>query len=123
MAGGRRPERTYDAKRQREKPWRAWYKKKEWYRLRAAVFKRDSVTTPGGQLIPQCRQTGVLLTGKHPAPNSPVADHIKRHNGDPNLFWDINNVQTVSKVWHDSVKQSQERRNTRKIGADGWPVV
>lgn len=111
-----------DAKRREEKPWRALYKTKEWYRLRAAVFDRDSVTLPDGRRVPKCQKTGVLLTGKHPAPNSPVADHVERHRGDRVRFFDPANVTTVSKIYHDSIKQSQERRNARPIGRDGWPI-
>lgn len=81
-------------------PWRDWYKTARWQRLRLRVLNRDNWT---------CRQTGVLLTGKDPAPNSPIADHIVPHNGDPDLFWDIDNLQAVSKAWHDGPKQSRER--------------
>jgi 5-methylcytosine-specific restriction protein A len=90
-----------DRHRNNNSPFRAWYKTARWQRLRDMVIKRDLYT---------CQQTGVLLTGKHPAPNSPVVDHIKRHNGDPELFWDPTNLQTVSKEFHDSTKQSLERR-------------
>lgn len=81
-------------------PWRAWYKTARWQRLRRRVLKRDGYV---------CQRTGVLLTGAHPAPNSPVVDHITPHRGDPFLFWDPENLQTVSKQFHDSVKQREER--------------
>lgn len=57
-----------------------------------------------------CQQTGVLLIGKYPAWNSPVVDHIKPHRGAADLFWDETNLQSVSKEWHDSTKQSMERQ-------------
>jgi len=60
-----------------------------------------------------CQRTGVLCIGKHPAPNSPVADHKKPHHGDPSLFWNIDNLHCVSKAYHDSEKQRQERSQTR----------
>lgn len=88
------------AQRDRNVEWRAWYRTARWEALRRRVFVRDGYV---------CRQTGELLSGKHPAPNSPVADHIKPHRGNPNLFWDETNIQTVSKQWHDTVKQAQER--------------
>ena len=103
------------------RPWRSWYSEKEWYRLRAAVLRRDSVEI-NGQLIPKCRKTGALLTGKAPAPNSPIVDHRKPHRGDRKLFFDITNCETVSKAYHDSVKQSHERGRKVAIGADGWPT-
>lgn len=114
--------KAYDAKRRATQHWRSWYNTKEWYRLRAAAFERDSVAIPGGVRVPKCQETGVLLTGKHPAPNSPVADHIKRHRGDPKLFFALENIKTVSKKFHDSTKQSHERTNRKPIGRDGWPI-
>lgn len=80
--------------------WRKWYKLKRWTDLRQLVLTRD---------LYRCQRTGVLLSGKHPAPNSPVVDHIKPHRGDPVLFWDMENLQSVSKEYHDSVKQALER--------------
>lgn len=114
--------KAYEAKRRADKPWRSWYGKKEWFRLKAAAFRRDSVQLPDGRIVPKCQETGALLTGKAPAPNSPVADHIKRHRGDPDLFFSLNNIKTVSKKYHDSIKQSQERRNAKPVGRDGWPI-
>lgn len=88
--------------RQRDatQPWRAWYKTARWQRLRERVLIRDRYT---------CQKTGVLLVGRHPAPNSPVVDHIIPHRGDERLFWDENNLHAVSKAYHDSTKQSEER--------------
>lgn len=79
--------------------WRAWYKTKRWQQLRRSVLERDGYV---------CQQTGVLLVGKYPSPNSAVADHITPHRGDPILFWDANNLQAVSKAYHDSEKQRLE---------------
>lgn len=81
--------------------WRKWYKTERWEKLRRAVFLRDHY---------RCQRTGELCVGKHPAPNSPVANHKVRHKGDPDLFWDINNIETVSKAVHDSLIQSEERK-------------
>jgi 5-methylcytosine-specific restriction protein A len=87
---------------EREKviPWRKWYHSQRWKALRIEVLRRDHWT---------CQQTGVICTGKHPEPNSPVIDHKHPHRGDERLFWDINNLQTVTKAYHDSEKQKQER--------------
>ena len=57
----------------------------------------------------KCAQTGVDLIGPAHAPNSPVVDHIIPHRGNLALFWDEANLQAVSKAWHDSEKQRQER--------------
>lgn len=79
---------------------RSWYHSKRWKDLREIVLIRD---------LYRCRQTGVILTGKHPAPNSPVVDHIVPHKGDESLFWDVNNLQSVSFEYHESTKKKLER--------------
>ena len=78
---------------------RGWYKSARWQALRQEVLARDLYT---------CRQTGVLLIGAHPAPNSPVVDHVVPHRGDERLFWDVGNLQAVSKAYHDSDKRKME---------------
>lgn len=97
-----------EAQRHRDRddsqPWRAWYKTARWQKLRLQVLVRDAYT---------CCQTNKVCLGKHPDPNSPVVDHIKPHHGDEQLFWDIENLQTVSKAYHDSEKQKQERAQAR----------
>lgn len=79
---------------------RGWYKSKRWQDLRIAVFVRDGY---------RCQRTGEMCIGKHPAPNSPVANHKVPHHGDPALFWNIDNVETVTKAVHDSLIQAEER--------------
>ncbi len=96
---GRR--RGHDRQRDAFHEWRKWYKTARWQALRLRVFERDGYV---------CQQTDELLTGRHPEPNSPVADHIRPHRGDADLFWDIDNIQTVSKAYHDKQKQSLERQ-------------
>jgi len=83
------------------RPDRAWYKTARWRALREAVIKRDGQT---------CQRTGVALVGRYPAGNSPVVDHIRPHGGDPKLFWDMANLQTVSRDYHDTTKRTLERR-------------
>ena len=82
-------------------PWRAWYKTARWQKLRMEILTRDLFV---------CQQTGMLLVGKYPADDSPVVDHKVPHRGDPILFWDPANLQAVAKGWHDTTKQSLERR-------------
>lgn len=88
------------AARDRTQRWRQWYRSDRWKKLRERVFVRDGFV---------CQETGELLTGKAPAPNSPVAHHKVAHRGDEALFWDERNLETVSKRWHDTVAQAQER--------------
>lgn len=97
-------EQGRDQFRAATQPWRSWYKLKAWLQLRQQVFVRDGFI---------CQRSGVLCIGKHPAPNSPVANHKKPHRGDPTLFWDINNIETVSKAVHDSIVQAEEARMPR----------
>ena len=44
-----------------------------------------------------------------------VADHKVPHRGNPRLFWDEANLQTLCKACHDSVKQAEERGGGCKI--------
>lgn len=90
-----------DLSRNRMSPWRQWYKTKRWQELRHEVFLRDSY---------RCQRSGELATGRYPAPHSPVANHKIPHRGDPALFWDINNLETVTKAVHDGLIQAEERR-------------
>ena len=86
------------ATRNAERP--NWYSTARWQRLRRTALERDCYV---------CQQTGVLLAGTYPAPDSPAVDHIVPHRWDPVLFWDLDNLQSVAKVWHDRQKQKQER--------------
>lgn len=100
-------------RRDAENAWRAWYYTARWQKLRKQVWIRDGYV---------CQKTGAVLTGKYPAPNSPVADHIEPHRGDEHLFWDPANLQTVSKEYHDGAKQRQERGRGTGYPAGGGGV-
>lgn len=78
-----------------------WYHTARWRKLRAQVLRRDGYV---------CQATGVALVGRYPAENSPVVDHVRPHRGDPERFWDPDNLRAVAKGWHDREKQSQEKR-------------
>ncbi|KPF47079.1 HNH endonuclease [Rhizobium sp. AAP43] len=80
--------------------WRSWYGTERWKKLRRQVWVRDKFI---------CQKTGKLCIGRYPAGNSPVADHKIPHRGDERLFWDPDNIETVSKAYHDGEKQRQER--------------
>jgi predicted kinase/5-methylcytosine-specific restriction endonuclease McrA len=103
--------RQYDGHREAAQPWRRWYHTADWRRLRAEVIE-----AAGGR----CERTGVELTGKHPAPNSPVCDHIVPHDGDARLFWARSNLQCVSKRWHDQVKQAREKAHRKAAFMPEW---
>lgn len=93
-------ERGRDRQRSAAQPWRGWYKTARWQKLARAVFERDHYI---------CQRSGVVCTGKAPAPNSPVANHKTPHRGDPKLFWDPANIETVCKRVHDSEIQREEK--------------
>lgn len=90
---------------------RAWYHSAKWQELRQEIFIRDLYT---------CQATGLVLPGKHPAGNSPVCDHRIPHNGDPELFWDRGNLQTVAKSWHDARKQAIEKGDQGAVIYPKW---
>lgn len=92
---------------QHSAPWKAWYKTARWRRLRQEVLIRDAYT---------CQRTGHVLGGKHPAPDSPVVNHKRPHRGDERLFWDIDNLETVSKAVHDSEIQREEQDSLHQRG-------
>ncbi len=50
-------------------------------------------------------------------------DHIQKHNGDPVLFYDINNLQGLCFWHHRSFKSQMERSGSvRGCTADGTPI-
>lgn len=99
VAGSPKPEVSRSRRRDASKPWRAWYKTARWQKLRQTILERDGW---------QCQKTGVALVGKYPAANSPVVNHIKAHRGDPDLFWDPENLEAMSKEYHDREQQKLE---------------
>jgi len=56
-----------------------------------------------------CERQGILN-------GATVVDHIKPHRGDVDLFWDINNWQSLCKTHHDSAKQAEENSGIIKGG-------
>lgn len=92
---------------QHSAPWKAWYKTARWRRLREQVLIRDAYT---------CQRTGQVCGGKHPAPDSPVVNHKRPHRGDERLFWDIENLETVSKAVHDGQIQAEEQTSLHHRG-------
>src|SRR4051812_48913924 len=78
-------------------PGRGWYNLARWKRLRLKVFLRDLYTCQCG--CGHIEGDTSLLVG----------DHIIPHRGDPDLFWDEDNVQTLFKPCHDKAKQAAER--------------
>jgi 5-methylcytosine-specific restriction endonuclease McrA len=80
---------------------RKWMKSRRWKALRWEVLVRDRFTCQCG-----CGRT-------EPDTAMLVADHRQPHRGDPRLFWDRNNLQTLWKPHHDREKQRSERAAPR----------
>ncbi|MDQ0558321.1 5-methylcytosine-specific restriction endonuclease McrA [Rhizobium mesoamericanum] len=102
LIGRAKGEKARDQHRRQTQPWRAWYNTARWERLRRQAFERDLYT---------CQRSGEMCAGTGNDPNSPVANHRIPHHGNPSLFWDIDNIETVTKRIHDGIIQSEERRS------------
>jgi 5-methylcytosine-specific restriction enzyme A len=94
--------------------YRKLYQAKQWRVLREHVLLRDRFT---------CQRCKCFLKRGRSHPQSAVVHHIKAHKGDPDLFFDICNLQAVCWSCHSGVIQSEEARGySTEIGADGWPT-
>lgn len=64
-----------------------------------------------------CRQQGVIAPAL-------VVDHIEPHRGDRELFFDSENLQSLCKTCHDSLKQAAENGLGVVSGSrvDGLPL-
>ena len=52
-----------------------------------------------------------------------VTDHIKPHNGDPELFWDWDNLQSLCPTCHSGIKAMQDHHGySQACDADGNPI-
>ena len=85
--------------RDRIDTWRKWYNSSRWRSLRWDVLVAAHFTCA------RCQQAG----------DSPdmVADHVRPHRGDRDLFFDRENLQCLCAHCHNSDKQREER-------AGGW---
>ncbi|MFG6535545.1 HNH endonuclease [Sulfitobacter sp. 1A16787] len=113
LAGSTREDAQRARDRQRAKDAaRKLYQTQAWRDLRLEVLERDGW---------QCQQTGVYLVEGRTLPHSAVVDHIVPHRGDPALFWDRENLQSVAKSWHDKTKQAEEKQAARgQVRPGGW---
>lgn len=84
------------------------YNTKRWHRRRRHQLKDHPFCV-------MCLENGVYTPGK-------VADHVKPHRGDEELFFN-GELQTLCKTHHDSTKQRQEKSGII-VGGDesGIPV-
>ncbi len=82
------------------------YSTARWQRLRRAQLQREP-------LCRMCEQQGKTTAAT-------VADHIERHNGDPDKFFN-GALQSLCKTHHDSTKQRQEKSG-RVQGCDALGI-
>jgi 5-methylcytosine-specific restriction protein A len=90
-------------------PWHHWYSKQRWLTLRSRQLWDEP-------LCQMCQEAGRIVAAT-------VVDHIKPHKGDPELFWNRQNLQSLCKAHHDVSKQRDEVRGFI-AGADatGHPI-
>lgn len=95
----------HDTARRQQHAWRRWYHTARWRKLRMQCLERDLFTC---QMCGDCEADTSKL----------IADHIRRHGGDPKLFWDPDNLQCLCKHCHDNDKQRAEaaERMAGRIG-------
>lgn len=91
------------------RPWRGWYSLARWRHMRTRQLS----------LHPLC----TFCLARDIVEPATVADHVTRHNGDPELFWDPDNLQSLCKYCHDSTKKRMELgQHVVQFDANGWPI-
>jgi 5-methylcytosine-specific restriction endonuclease McrA len=91
--------------------WGRWYSLERWKRLRRA------------QLFKQPCCTLCLAEGK--VEEATVVHHVRPHKGNPVLFFDATNLESVCAPHHDRDLQSAEKGGkpwTPTPTVDGWPA-
>lgn len=89
--------------------YRKMYKTSQWQAIRS---ERLSIEP----LCRACAAKGIVMAAN-------VADHIKPHRGDPALFFDIHNTQSLCAPCHDIDKGYIEAHGFSKaVSADGYPT-
>ncbi|EKK5245560.1 HNH endonuclease [Cronobacter sakazakii] len=79
-------------------PWHHLYNTKRWYRLRYHQLHKQ----------PLCE----FHLKRNQVVSASIVDHIAPHKGDETLFHDPDNLQSLCKRCHDSVKQRLEKGGT-----------
>lgn len=84
------------------------YYTKDWFKLRAKQLKYQPWCV-------YCAKSGREERATH-------ADHIRPHRGNPELFFDETNLQSLCATCSNSVKQAEEiAGGPIGCGIDGWP--
>lgn len=100
--------RSHDARRRASKPWRKWYHTTRWRRMRQAQLRRQ----------PYC----VLCRAQGKTRFATVADHVKPHRGDPELFC-VGELRSLCEEHHNRDSQRKDHAgHDLTIGEDGFPI-
>lgn len=100
----------YNNRSPEAKLYRKLYSTARWKCLRQEALRRDH------GLCQICLRQGFTNGGN-------VVDHIEPHKGNPELFYKLDNLQTLCKVHHDSDKQSEESRGYGTgVDENGFPL-
>lgn len=75
--------------------WHNLYNTKRWYRLRYHQLQKQ----------PLCE----FHLKRNQIVSASIVDHVTPHKGDDSLFHDPDNLQSLCKRCHDSVKQRMEK--------------
>jgi 5-methylcytosine-specific restriction protein A len=89
--------------------WHAWYDTAKW-RAWSQHWLREH---------PLCAFCEI----KNKVTAAAICDHKVAHKGDPRLFWDSTNLQSLCRPCHESMKKQVESRGySTEVGLDGYPV-
>lgn len=90
-------------------PWRKLYDTARWKRLRIAQLNDEP-------LCERCRLSETI----EPAT---VVHHRKAHKGDPALFFDIGNLESLCKPHHDREGRLEDLgKKVIRFDETGWPI-
>lgn len=89
--------------------WKRWYHCKRWQKMRAWQLTVE----PNCRMCFQRGKLGVAAVD---------VDHIKPHRGGADLFFDPENLQSLCRNCHSSIKQEIERNQMRGTLLSGLPA-
>lgn len=75
--------------------WLKWYNTAAWKRLRLVQLRREP-------LCRFCKKKGIISPAD-------TVDHIIPHRGNKELFFSLDNLQSLDKKCHSSIKQRIEK--------------
>src|SRR6266516_2838836 len=89
--------------------YHVWYASRRWKRLRKLHLQQSP-------LCVRCQRKGMTRAATE-------VHHPKAHKGDPLLFWDPNNLESLCHSCHSREAQSEDHLGYNKFAVDddGWP--